>query len=63
MRFGRSCKTGPRFHPDLAALYEREKQRSNRNRATLAVARKFVSYLFAVDRAKRPFEKEGPPRV
>jgi transposase len=56
-----AAKLAPRFHPELALLYEREKLRSNRNPATLAVARKFVSYLFAVDRTRRPFQKEGPP--
>jgi len=51
----------PRYHPDLALVYEREKQRGNRNRATLAVARKLAAYLFAVDRGQRPYRKEGPP--
>ena len=57
-----AAKLAPRFHPELALLYEREKQKSNRNRATLAVARKFVSYLFAVDRARRAFKERvhGP---
>jgi len=34
----------------LALLYDREKQEGNANRATLAVARKLVAYLMAVDR-------------
>jgi len=29
----------PRYSPELAMLYEREKQKGNVNRATLAVAR------------------------
>jgi transposase len=45
----------PRLNPDLALLYEKEAQRGNRNRATLAVARKLVAYLFAVDRGERVF--------
>ena len=31
-----------RFSPTLALLYDREKQKGNANRATLAVARKLV---------------------
>jgi hypothetical protein len=34
----------------LRAIYETEKQKGNANRATLAVARKMVAFLFAVDR-------------
>ena len=36
-------------------IYEREKQKGNGNRATLAVARKMVAYLLAVDRKQRDF--------
>jgi transposase len=46
---------GPRLNPDLALLYQKEAQKGNRNRATLAVARKLVAYLFAVDRGERGF--------
>jgi transposase len=45
----------PRFSPDLAALFDREKQKGNANRATLAVARKLVAYLMAVDRGQTHF--------
>jgi transposase len=48
---------GPRLNPDLALLYEKEAQKGNPNRATLAVARKLVAYLFAVDRDERTFVK------
>ena len=34
----------------------REKQKGNANRATLAVARKLVAYLMAVDRGQRNFQ-------
>jgi transposase len=47
----------PRLNPDLALLYEKEGQKGNRNRATLAVARKLVAYLFAIDRGERVFVK------
>ncbi len=46
----------PRYSPELAMLYEREKQNGNVNRATLAVARKLVAYLMAADRGQRNFQ-------
>ncbi|HKN36050.1 MAG TPA: IS110 family transposase [Terriglobales bacterium] len=50
-----AAKLAPRYDPDLALLYAREKQKGNANRATLAVARKLLAYLLAVDREKRDF--------
>jgi transposase len=50
-----AAKLAPRQYPDLALVYEKEKQRGNANRATLAVARKLVAYLPAVDRGEREF--------
>jgi transposase len=46
----------PRWNAQLAEVYERESARGNRNRATLAVARKLVAYLMAVDKSGKPFE-------
>jgi transposase len=57
-----AAKIAPRYSADLAMLYEKEKQKGNANRATLAVARKLVAYLLAVDRGEREFapsEKHG----
>ena len=51
-----AAKMAPRYNPTLALLYDREKQKGNANRATLAVARKLVAYLMAVDRG--PVESE-----
>jgi transposase len=51
-----AAKMAPRFSPALAMLYEQEKQKGNANRATLAVARKLVAYLMAVDRGQRNFQ-------
>ena len=45
----------PRNSAELAMLYDQEKQKGNANRATLAVARKLVAYLMAVDRGQRDF--------
>ena len=60
-----AAKVATRWHPELALLYEREKQKANRNRGTLAVARKIAAYLLAVDRSKRNFEpyREMPTSV
>ena len=40
---------------DLAMVYEKETLKGNKNRATLAVARKMVAYLLAIDRGEREF--------
>jgi transposase len=50
-----AAKLAPRQNHELALIHEREKQKGNRNRATLAVARKMVAYLLAVDRRERGF--------
>ena len=50
-----AAKMAPRNSPALAMLYDREKQKGNANRATLAVARKLVAYLVAVDRRQKEF--------
>jgi transposase len=49
-------KLAPRWNEQLAALHERELRRGNPNRATLAVARKLVAYLMAVDKSGKPFQ-------
>ena len=50
-----AAKLAPRYHAALAVVYEQEKKKGNCNRATLAVARKLVAYLLAVDRRKTGF--------
>ncbi len=45
----------PEFPEELARIYERELARGNANRATLAVARKLVAWLLAVDKRKSVF--------
>ena len=50
-----AAKFAPQQSHELALVYEKEKQKGNSNRATLAVARKLVAYLLAVDRSHRPF--------
>jgi transposase len=50
-----AAKLAPRWNPQLAALHEKELIRGNRNRATLAVARKLVEYMLAVERQQKDF--------
>ena len=50
-----AAKMAPRYSPTLALLYDREKQKGNANRATLAVARKLVANLMSVDRGQCHF--------
>lgn len=51
-----AAKLAPHWNEQLAVLHEKELARGNRNRATLAVARKLVEYLLAVDRRETGFE-------
>jgi transposase len=51
-----AAKLAPRFSEALKEVHERELARGNRNRATLAVARRLVAWLLSVDRSGRPFE-------
>ncbi len=50
-----AAKLAPRQSHELAVIYDHERQKGNSNRATLAVARKMVAYLLAVDRQQRDF--------
>ncbi len=50
-----AAKLAPRWNPQLHDVHERELTRGSRNRATLAVARKLVAYLRAVDTSGRAF--------
>jgi transposase len=50
-----AAKLAPKQNHELALVYEKEKQKGNANRATLAVARKMVAWLLAVDRGERDF--------
>lgn len=51
-----AAKLAPRHNPLLAEVHARELERGNRNRATLAVARKLVAYMMAVERNREPFK-------
>ena len=50
-----AAKLATRYSPELAVVYDKERLRGNPNRATLAVARKLVAYLLAVERRQQSF--------
>lgn len=53
-----TAKLAPQFNETLKAVKEKELQKGHANRATLAVARKLVAYMLAVDRAYFPELKQ-----
>jgi transposase len=50
-----AAKMAPRYSHELALLRDKEILRGNKNRATLAVARKMVTYMLAVERRQQDF--------
>ncbi len=52
-----AAKLAPRWNQRLRQVRDRELERGHPNRATVAVARKLVAYLLAVDRSGQPFQK------
>ena len=54
-----AAKMAPRYCHELAVVREKEIQRVNKNRATLAVARKMVAYMLAVERRQQDFVPAG----
>ena len=55
-----AAKLAPRFNEALKAVYEEECKSGNPNRATLAVARKLVAFLMAVDKSGKNYELRLP---
>lgn len=56
-----AAKLAPQWNEQLAAVRARELARgANKNRATLAVARKLVAYLLSVDKSGKDFEIRQP---
>ena len=53
-----AAKLSQHFNAELTLLHEKALLKGNRNRATIAVARKLVAYLLAVDRRETSF-REG----
>ena len=54
-----AAKLAPRWNQQLAKIHARELERGNRNRATLAIARKLVAYMLAVEKRQADFEPEA----
>ena len=53
-----AAKLAPRWNPQLAAVYRHERESgANHNQASMAVARKLVAYLLAVDKSGQNFER------
>ena len=60
-----AAKMAPRLNKELARVHDIELKRGNRNRATLAVARRLVAYLLFADKSGRDFQqrlKESEPQ-
>jgi len=53
-----AAKLAVGHNPWLKELHEKELKKGNRNRATVAVARKLVAWLLAVDRKKENFDPQ-----
>ncbi|WP_394713843.1 transposase [uncultured Desulfuromonas sp.] len=58
-----AAKLAPHWNPQLALIHDKELKKGNRNRATLAVARKLVEYMLAVERRGTPFKQEVSAKV
>jgi transposase len=54
-----AAKLAPRSSREMALLHEREMQRGHANRASLAIARKLVAYMLAVERKQQDFVLPG----
>lgn len=51
-----AAKLAPRWNPQLAQVHQNELKKGNKNQATLAVARKMVAFMLAVDKSKQDFQ-------
>ncbi|MCD6586155.1 MAG: IS110 family transposase, partial [Desulfobacteraceae bacterium] len=51
-----AAKLAPYWNPQLAEVHQKELATGNKNKATLAVARKLVAYMLAVDKNKKDFQ-------
>jgi transposase len=58
-----AAKLAPRWNSRLAEVYAKELKQGNHNSATLAVARKLVAYMMAVEKRQAGFEPVLLPAV
>jgi transposase len=50
-----AAKIAPIWNPQLAEVHEKELLKGNRNRATLAVARKMVAFMLSIDKSGKEY--------
>jgi len=58
-----AAKLAPQWNPQLAEIHKRELGKGNKNRATLAIARKLVAYMLAVEKSQKDFEMTAQLQV
>ena len=58
-----AAKLAPHWNEQLGIVHERELKKGNRNRATLAVARRLVAYMLAVDKKQADFKLPAEMKV
>jgi transposase len=54
-----AAKLAPRYNEQLAKEYEKVCRKGHKNTATIAVARKMVSFMLAVDKSGQPWKPAG----
>ena len=54
-----AAKLAPLWNRQLSQVHQKALAKGNRNKATLAVARKLVAYMLAVDKSKCKFQPRG----
>jgi len=55
-----AAKIAPLWNRQLKIFHDREIEKGNKNRATLAVARKLVAYMLSVEKNQKNFEYKIP---
>lgn len=58
-----AAKLAPQWNEQLSIIHERELRKGNKNRATLAVARRLVAYMLAVDKKQTDFTLPAKKRA
>jgi transposase len=56
-----AAKLAPHWNPQLAEVRQKEVKKGDKNQATIAVARKLVAYMLAVDKNKKDFKPNTKP--
>lgn len=51
-----AARLSPRWNKQLSKIHTKELTKGNRNRATLAVARRLVAYMLAVEKRQTDFK-------